>query len=324
MSATKSSTIGLLTLICTVLLAAAACSEDKTTEPSTLFSSRADFYPAWSPDGDLIAYMRDQRVNDSNWVGGLYLYDVNSETRILLWDNYWASSPTWSPNGQWLAFSDGGQIYKMRVNGDSITQLTSWRSNRFCRWSPTGNLIAYDKTAVGLWLCSPDSSNHRLLYDHAGRVSWFSDGFRMAALGLSGELYLIDTLGERYDQITANGEIKYGLSLSPNEDRIVFTQQLEGQRSDLWIIDTDGSNLRRLTTNGGRYPAWSPDGRWIAYTNTEPGNGYLWLMRPDGREKHQITFRVGGRSRVGARDVPQPMRKRADVGICRAQYLFRL
>ena len=294
---TKSSIIALLTLICSILLSAAACSEGgKITEPTTLYSSTADFDPAWSPDGNFIVYMRDQRLNDSSWVGGMYVYDVHSGASTLLWDDYWASSPTWSPNGQWLAFSNGGQIFKMKVNCDSITQLTSWRSNQHCRWSPVGNLIAYDKTAIGLWLCSPDSSNHRLLYDHAGRVSWFSDGFRMAALGLGGELYLIDTLGERYHKITDNGEFKRQLALSPNEDRIVFTQQLGGQRTDIWIIDIDGSNLKRLTTSGGRYPAWSPDGKWIAYTNTEPGNGYLWLMRPDGSEKHQITFHKGGKN----------------------------
>ncbi|MFH2055700.1 MAG: hypothetical protein ABIJ61_07065 [bacterium] len=231
-----------------------------------------------------------QRANDSNWVGGMYLYDTETRESTLIYDNYWAYSPTWSPDGEWIAYSLWGQLFRMKLNGDSVVQLTTWGLNRRCCWSPAGSLIAYDKTAVGLWLCNADSSNHRLLYEHAGYVSWYLDGFRMAALGLGGEIYIIDTLGERYEQITANDEFKYDLDLSPNGEMIVFTQQLSGRLPNLWIVDVGGKNLTRLTSTGGRHPDWSPDGEWIVYTNLAYGNGHLWLMRPDGSEKHQITF----------------------------------
>ena len=47
----------------------------------------------------------------------------------------------------------------------------------------------------------------------------------------------------------------------------------------------DGSDVRRLTFDGSynTAPAWSPDGRWIAYETRVSGQLDLWLIEPDGR-----------------------------------------
>ena len=113
----------------------------------------------------------------------------------------------------------------------------------------------------------------------------------MAGLGLGREVYIVDTLGETYSKITETGLYKYRVAVSPDGRQVVFSQQLPGKPEELWIVDIDGSNPKRLTWEGGNNPAWSPDGEWIVYTNEKYKNGHLWLMRPDGSEKQQITFR---------------------------------
>jgi Tol biopolymer transport system component len=60
--------------------------------------------------------------------------------------------------------------------------------------------------------------------------------------------------------------------------------------TNIWVYSMTTGAYSQLTTEGGNYPDWSPDGQWIVYTKVDPLNGHLWLMRPDGTEKHQITF----------------------------------
>jgi Tol biopolymer transport system component len=67
-----------------------------------------------------------------------------------------------------------------------------------------------------------------------------------------------------------------------------------GTRSgDLYLVNRDGTGLRPLVVGRAhdREPAWSPDGRWIAFTRGTPGTSIreLWLVRPDGTGSRRLT-----------------------------------
>lgn len=253
--------------------------------PITVAFYQIDTDAAWSPDGKSILFVKGDWP-DSAWRGGIYLHDLATGRDSLISGNYLASSLTWSPDQEWIAYSQGAQIYVMKINGDSITQITSAGRNFRCRWSPTANRIAYDESSIGLWLSDKDGEDKRPVYVHAGHTDWFADGVRLAGLGLGGDVYILDTMGQRYDRITSTGLPKSNnVAVSPDGTAVVFVQLWQ-----LWIVNVDGSNLTQLTLNGGNWPDWSPDGKWIVYTNGGDKNGHLWLMKPDGREKHQITF----------------------------------
>jgi Tol biopolymer transport system component len=55
-------------------------------------------------------------------------------------------------------------------------------------------------------------------------------------------------------------------------------------RSNLWMMNADGSN-RRLVTDTGDVdvygPVWSPDGRWIAYEGDDQHSHRIYVSRPD-------------------------------------------
>ncbi len=74
-------------------------------------------------------------------------------------------------------------------------------------------------------------------------------------------------------------------------DRVVFTF-----RGDLWLVDADGANPRRLTHHEARdsSPRFSPDGRWIAFTSNRMGNNDVFIMPAEGGEARQLTFYSGG------------------------------
>jgi hypothetical protein len=63
-------------------------------------------------------------------------------------------------------------------------------------------------------------------------------------------------------------------------------------RSEVWVVRSDGSDPRRLS--GGEWndsaPAWSPDGRRIAFVSDRDGNREIYLMGADGQDPHNITL----------------------------------
>jgi Tol biopolymer transport system component len=78
---------------------------------------------------------------------------------------------------------------------------------------------------------------------------------------------------------------------------IVFTS-MRGGGFQTWVVNADGSSPRNLTNNAGvtdRSPAWSPDGRYIALTRSNPGESAdIYVMAYDGTQAVNLTQRPGG------------------------------
>jgi dipeptidyl aminopeptidase/acylaminoacyl peptidase len=62
-------------------------------------------------------------------------------------------------------------------------------------------------------------------------------------------------------------------------------------RTDIWLIGTDGKNLRRLTTHpdSDTNPRWAPDSRSLYFLSTRSDSSQVWCIRIDGGEAEQIT-----------------------------------
>ena len=83
--------------------------------------------------------------------------------------------------------------------------------------------------------------------------------------------------------------------LSPDRTRIAFSSNRTGS-FDLYVMDADGSNLRRLTIDSANEgdPAWTPDGKQIVYTATRGTATQIAVIPVEGGESRQLTTTSGG------------------------------
>ncbi len=84
--------------------------------------------------------------------------------------------------------------------------------------------------------------------------------------------------------------------VSPDGTEVVFvlrTTDLEANkgRNDLYLVQTDGSGLARLTSHeaGDTSPRWSSDGKSIYFLSTRSGSSQIWRIAPDGGEAQKVT-----------------------------------
>jgi len=84
--------------------------------------------------------------------------------------------------------------------------------------------------------------------------------------------------------------------VSPDGRHVVFvvsSVDLEGnrRRTDLWLVRTDGTGLRRLTTHPANdwNPRWAPDGKAIYFLSTRSGSSQVWRISVDGGEAEAVT-----------------------------------
>ncbi len=72
--------------------------------------------------------------------------------------------------------------------------------------------------------------------------------------------------------------------------QIAFFSNRDGN-GEIYVMDADGKNLRRLTNNpaADEWPSWSPEGKQIAFTSNRDGNGEIYVMDADGTDIRRLT-----------------------------------
>jgi len=252
---------------------------------------------AWSPTGEWIAVSRFLALG--RIPRGVYLIRPDgSDFRPFpgIDGSPYVIDLCWSPDGQWLAFNVGTDIYKIKINGDSLTRLTFNGENYTCTWSNSDTLIAFEHSigdSSGAWIMNKDGGDIRPFILYAGHLD-FGPGdslFYIVSLGNNqGKLAymnLVDST-ERIIAIKENGKpytAYYMPDVSPDGRQIAFC--LDNQ---IRILDAASGDITTLTVNGGDFPSWSPDGTKIVYCDPvlDPGHDDVVIMNADGSGSHVL------------------------------------
>ncbi|MDQ3918950.1 MAG: hypothetical protein M3348_10770 [Acidobacteriota bacterium] len=217
--------------------------------------------------------------------------------------DYW---PCWSPDGKTILFSrsaDKGETWALfavptsggqarRVSPASLP-VSATRPN----WSAKNNLIAFTgESADGsatVWLINPDGTHPRQfvargLSNKVFYPSWYPDGERLAVVDFgAGDVGVIKQVNLKTGvatPLTDPRQVLAGMpSVSPDGKWIAFAgQKNQGQAYDqtknsIWLVGTTGEP-RALEQSTGRTPAWSGDGRWLAFESDRGSPDHLYAV----------------------------------------------
>jgi Tol biopolymer transport system component len=280
------------------------------------------FSPAWSPDGkELVVSIATPEVSvRSSIPSALWIINVESGVKRLLTEGD-AVQPSWSPNGDRIAYwglrPGGGQrdIWTIPSRGGDPVAVTDdlapdWNPS----WSPDGMHLYFASDRGGsmnFWRVALDEKTGKTFGEpeavttpsgYSEHISFSRNGTEIAYVQKTETQNLFrvgfnpargETTGPP-SAVTNGSDYITDPDLSPDDQWLVYSSQ-GSRQEDILVINIDGSNQRRLTSDpyNDRAPQWSPDGSRIAFYSDRTGRYEIWVINVDGSGLQQLTFTSG-------------------------------
>jgi eukaryotic-like serine/threonine-protein kinase len=254
---------------------------------------------AWSPDGKLVAYSTpngDINIINNDGTGAHKLASVGGA----------AYSLAWSPDGRAIRFSRDRSYWEITSSGSNLHPLLAdWQpsESKCCgRWSPDGGFFVFLARA-------PERGGQIYALDErrgpfrgtpkdpfqltSGPINWDApvfrkDGKEIFATGstLAGELVRLDPKSNQF-QPFLGGISADSVSFSKDGRSVVYISYPD---DILWRANRDGSDRVQLTGPPLQPidPAWSPDGRQIAFMSPPPQGFKAWVVPSTGGSPQQL------------------------------------
>jgi Tol biopolymer transport system component len=208
---------------------------------------------------------------------------------------------SWSPDGRRIAFSarenNNWRIYVGDATSGTTTPVTQGlTADQWTSWAPDNRHIAYASKP-------PDGQADIFVVD-------------------------VDVPGHPQRLTVSTGPRNTEPAWAPDGQAIAFVSKRDNDHQQIWLMDKDGANQRRLTSlpANAETPSWSPDGQKIVfYTDAGDGKDQVWTANRDGSALTNITHDDGHHiypawtrdnhivfSTIDAKDEPSPMIVRPD------------
>ena len=235
-----------------------------------------DIDPAWSPDGSKIAWS-STRPDAGGSEGHLNIWVMNADgsSMMNLTDGPDTTGfantgvePTWSPDGQWIAYNYAGEVWKRPAAGGPAVELmlAPGENGTHPSWSPDGR-IAFVRGGE-IWVMNGDGSNQTQLTSTAHPAAekypdWSPDGKRIV-YERQGQIWRMNADGTGQVPVAAGtGKCGTRPEWSPEGDRIVFSSSCftAPNGPDIFTARPDGTKVVRhgtSTSAAESSPAWQP------------------------------------------------------------------
>jgi TolB protein len=194
------------------------------------------------------------------------------------------------------------QIWITDFNGKKpIPLTTSSFDKRHPVWLEAGKKLMYRSNNGELYVLDLGSKREDKILEKFGQVAdpdW-SNAVDLLVftryspnLADESEIWTIKLDGSEQRIITKSPGMQYNPAFSLDGQRIVYVSGTGYGSHEIWIMDKNGHNQKRLTHNETGYdilPMWSPDGKKIAYASDKGGNLDIWVMNADGANQNKLT-----------------------------------
>ncbi len=231
-------------------------------------------WESWSPDGKQIV-LNEYRSPD--FLGQLWLMNADGSNQRLLFaeGDLDEERPSFTPDGASVVFSrcqlDGETctLYQIKTDGSGLTPVTKFDfgiQDLSAAYSPVGEKLGFTSVARGGIICA---------------------------------IYVTTAQGSKPHQITPPSLSARQPDWAPDGTKIVFSTHCGNpQNEEIWVVDTNGNGLRRLTKNGNDYfsgphdfhPSWSPQGDAIVFERdaSDFSSFGIFIMKADGSRPTQV------------------------------------
>jgi Tol biopolymer transport system component len=268
------------------------------------------FNPSWSPDGGEILCTTESIVNPhGRWsISQLHAVDVQTgQVRLLF--NGDAVQASWSPNGKRIVFwglTAGGKrdILTLASGHETPVPVTNdWHVDWNPVWSPDGRYIYFASDrggAMNIWRIPIDEESGATAGEpepvtagvaaYPQHMAFSSDGRRMTYVAqlqtANIQRFRFDPAAERVvgqpEWITRGSTLAWLPDVSRDGEWLVYANR--AQHEDLFVIRSDGSGRRQLTSDlhKDRGARWSPDGERIIFYSNRAGSYEIYAVNADG------------------------------------------